>query len=79
MLERLLVPGIDLERVVSAARQPLDLPSLAAGGIPDDAAGTLAIAATGGSGSGPRGLGPRAVLLADAFDVDAEGFLVARS
>jgi acyl-[acyl-carrier-protein]-phospholipid O-acyltransferase / long-chain-fatty-acid--[acyl-carrier-protein] ligase len=63
----------------AAARQPLDLPSLAAGGIPDDAAGTLAIAATGSSGAGPRGPGLRAVLLADALDVDAEGFLVARS
>jgi hypothetical protein len=50
-------------------RPSLGLPSLAAEGIPDDAAATLVIAATGS----------KPVLLADAFDIDKEGFLVARA
>ena len=52
-----------------AMRTALGLPSLAAEGIPDDAAGTLAITATGS----------KAALLADAFDVDKEGFLTPRA
>ena len=50
-------------------RLPLGLPSLAAEGIPDDATATLAITATGS----------KAALLADAFDVDKEGFLTPRA
>ena len=50
-------------------RPSLGLPSLAAEGIPDDATATLVIAATGS----------KPVLLADAFDIDKEGFLVARA
>jgi hypothetical protein len=50
-------------------RTALGLPSLAAEGIPDDAAATLAITATGS----------QAALLADAFDVDKEGFLTLRA
>ena len=49
-------------------RPSLGLPSLAAEGIPDDATATLVIAATGS----------KPVLLADAFDLDKEGFLTAR-
>jgi 1-acyl-sn-glycerol-3-phosphate acyltransferase len=56
-----------------AMRQALNRPSLASVGIPDDASGTLAIAASGVG----RG-GPKAAVLADSFDVDKEGFLVAR-
>ncbi len=56
-------------------RRPLGLESLRAAGIPDDAPATLAIGATLG---GPDRDAPRAVLLADAFDVDGDGFLVAR-
>jgi hypothetical protein len=52
-----------------AMRTALGLPSLAAEGIPDDAAATLAITATGS----------QAALLADAFDVDKEGFLTPRA
>jgi alkanesulfonate monooxygenase SsuD/methylene tetrahydromethanopterin reductase-like flavin-dependent oxidoreductase (luciferase family) len=50
-------------------RHPLGLPSLAAEGIPDDATATLAIAATGS----------KVALLADAFDVDKDGFLTPRA
>jgi hypothetical protein len=50
-------------------RLPLGLPSLAAEGIPDDATATLAIAATGS----------KVALLADAFDVDKDGFLTPRA
>ncbi|MFM7242707.1 MAG: MFS transporter [Planctomycetaceae bacterium] len=57
----------------SAARRA----SLAATGIPDDAPATLAIAATA---PGRREAAtPAAVLLADAFDVDKDGFLIARA
>jgi len=57
-------------------RPPLGLESLAARGIADDSSATLAIAATGAA-RGPAGE-PAAVLLADAFDVDKDGFLVER-
>jgi acyl-[acyl-carrier-protein]-phospholipid O-acyltransferase/long-chain-fatty-acid--[acyl-carrier-protein] ligase len=64
----------------AAMRPPLGLRSLAHQGIPDAAEATLAIAATApvsaGESNAPR---PRAVLLADNFDVDKEGFLVARA
>jgi hypothetical protein len=50
-------------------RPPLGLPSLAGEGIPDDATATLAIAATGS----------KVALLADAFDVDKDGFLTPRA
>jgi len=50
-------------------RPPLGLPSLADQGIPDDATATLAITATGS----------KAALLADAFDVDKDGFLIPRA
>lgn len=71
-------------RVVSGAvvwpeakvRIPLGLDSLAARGIPDDSRATLVIAATG-RGEGPE-TGPPAVLLADAFAVDDDGFLIPR-
>jgi 1-acyl-sn-glycerol-3-phosphate acyltransferase len=61
----------------AAMRPPLGRDSLAAEGIPDDAAATLVIAATGPAADG-RGEQPRAALLADGFDVDADGFLVPR-
>jgi acyl-[acyl-carrier-protein]-phospholipid O-acyltransferase / long-chain-fatty-acid--[acyl-carrier-protein] ligase len=57
----------------ASARAPLGLASLASQGIADDADGALAIAATGAKDDGGA---PRAVLLADAFDVDKDGFLV---
>jgi acyl-[acyl-carrier-protein]-phospholipid O-acyltransferase/long-chain-fatty-acid--[acyl-carrier-protein] ligase len=63
-------------------RPPLNRPSVAAAGIPDDAPATLAIAATIPYLATSRGGGgdqPRAVLLRDAFDVDKEGFLIPRS
>jgi 1-acyl-sn-glycerol-3-phosphate acyltransferase len=67
----------------AALRPPLGRESLAERGIPDDAAATLVISATGvGSGGGQEPTGerpPAAALLADAFDVDADGFLVPRS
>jgi len=50
-------------------RLPLGLSSLAAEGVPDDATATLAITATGS----------KAALLADAFDVDKDGFLTPRA
>ena len=58
-------------------RPPLGRDSLVAEGIPDDADATLVIAATGPAAAG-LGSQPRAALLADSFDVDAEGFLVPR-
>ena len=58
-------------------RPPLNLPSLAAAGIPDDATATLAIAATlPGAIDRPRE--PHAALLHDALDVDKDGFLLPR-
>ena len=60
-------------------RRPLGLESLAARGVPDDATASLAIGATLPRPGGPNADAPRAVLLADAFDVDADGFLVARA
>jgi len=56
-------------------RRPLGLESLASRGVPDDASATLAIAATSPA-RGPAGA-PAAILLADAFAVDKDGFLVA--
>ncbi len=53
----------------AAMRPPLGLASLAAAGIPDESASTLAITATGSA----------AALLADAFDVDKDGFLTPRA
>ncbi len=65
---------------MAALRPPLGLlPSLAAQGIPDTVEATLAIAATAAAASGADASRPRAVLLRDAFDVDKEGFLVARA
>ena len=64
--------GLDGSVVVwpqAGMRHPLGLPSLAAEGIPDDATATLAIAATGS----------KVALLADAFDVDKDGFLTPRA
>ena len=58
-------------------RTPLGLPSLAAEGIPDDATATLGIAATG-QAPAPDGKAA-ATLLADAFDVDKDGFLTPRT
>jgi hypothetical protein len=58
-------------------RAPLGLPSLAAEGIPDDATAPLAIAATG-QARAPDGKAA-ATLLADAFDVDKDGFLTPRA
>lgn len=58
-------------------RPPLGLETLAARGIADDSSATLAIAATGPA-RGPAGEAA-AVLLADAFDVDKDGFLVPRA
>ncbi|MCE9631183.1 MAG: MFS transporter [Planctomycetia bacterium] len=58
-------------------RPPLGLPSLVSQGLPDDAESTLVIAATAPCPDGSMAR-PRAVLLADAFDVDKEGFLIVR-
>ena len=62
-------------------RLPLNLPSLALVGIPDEAQATLAIAATLPCPGGPADSGehPMAILLADALDVDKQGFLVPRA
>jgi 1-acyl-sn-glycerol-3-phosphate acyltransferase len=65
-------------------RLPLNLPSLAAAGIPDDATATLAIAATLPFPTSHHGatralaIQPGAALLHDALDVDKEGFLIPR-
>jgi acyl-[acyl-carrier-protein]-phospholipid O-acyltransferase/long-chain-fatty-acid--[acyl-carrier-protein] ligase len=65
-------------------RLPLDRPSLAAAGIPDDSPASLAIAATLPCPESQRGaphahgIQPRAALLRDALDVDKEGFLIPR-
>jgi 1-acyl-sn-glycerol-3-phosphate acyltransferase len=64
----------------AAMRTPLERGSLAARGIPDDAEGTLAVAATAAAGhDGRGGREPGAALLGDEFDVDADGFLVPRA
>jgi acyl-[acyl-carrier-protein]-phospholipid O-acyltransferase/long-chain-fatty-acid--[acyl-carrier-protein] ligase len=60
----------------ASTRPPLGLASLSAEGIANDADATLVISAMFPC---PGSLAPRAVLLADAFDVDKEGFLVPRS
>ena len=62
----------------SRTRRPLGLESLGAAGVPDDAAASLVIGATLPRPGATDADVPRAVLLADAFDVDDDGFLVAR-
>ncbi len=60
-------------------RPPLNLPSIAASGIPDDSPATLVIAATlPCPASQSAAAHPRAALLRDTLDVDKEGFLVPR-
>lgn len=61
----------------AAMRLRLGLPSLAAQGIADDVEGTLVIGATL-PGPAAAGDAPRAAVLRERFDVDKEGFLVAR-
>jgi acyl-[acyl-carrier-protein]-phospholipid O-acyltransferase/long-chain-fatty-acid--[acyl-carrier-protein] ligase len=60
----------------ASTRPPLGLKSLAPDGIPDDSASTLVVSAMIPC---PGNAKPGAVLLADAFDVDKEGFLVPRA
>jgi len=60
----------------ASERPPLGLPSVAASGIDDDSESTLVISAMLPCSSASI---PRAVLLADAFDVDKEGFLVLKN
>jgi acyl-[acyl-carrier-protein]-phospholipid O-acyltransferase/long-chain-fatty-acid--[acyl-carrier-protein] ligase len=72
-LGRVLNGGVVWPR--ASLRSPLNLPSLAAAGIPDDADATLVISAMFPR---PAGATPGAALLADAVDVDKEGFLVPR-
>jgi acyl-[acyl-carrier-protein]-phospholipid O-acyltransferase/long-chain-fatty-acid--[acyl-carrier-protein] ligase len=59
----------------ASARPPLGLPSFSAEGIANDADATLVISAMLPC---PGSLAPRALLLADAFNVDKQGFLVPR-
>ena len=59
----------------AADRATLQRPPLAAAAAADAAAGTLVVAATA---AGRRDGSPQAVVLSDAFDVDKDGFLVAR-
>ncbi|MGI9177549.1 MAG: MFS transporter [Pirellulales bacterium] len=64
----------------AAMRRALGLPSLESQGLSDAAETTLVIAATAPCPPGAsNAIAPRAVLLADAFAVDKEGFLVART
>jgi hypothetical protein len=70
-LGRVLNGGVVWPR--ASLRPPLGLPSLATAGIPDDADATLVISALLPC---PAGSTPGATLLADALDVDKEGFLV---
>jgi acyl-[acyl-carrier-protein]-phospholipid O-acyltransferase/long-chain-fatty-acid--[acyl-carrier-protein] ligase len=72
-LGRVLNGGVAWPR--SSLRPPLNLPSLASAGIPDDTEATLVISALLPS---PAGSTPGAALLTDALDVDKEGFLVPR-
>ncbi len=63
----------------AAMRLPLGLPSLANRGVPDAAEATLVITATGPAAPGAAEPSlPRPALLRDAFDIDKEGFLIAR-
>ena len=59
-------------------RPPLALPSFATAGVPDDSDASVVIAAMIPHGSATDFRAPKAVLLADALDVDKEGFLVLR-
>jgi acyl-[acyl-carrier-protein]-phospholipid O-acyltransferase/long-chain-fatty-acid--[acyl-carrier-protein] ligase len=70
-LGRVLNGGVVWPR--ASLRPPLGLPSVATAGIPDDADATLVISALLPC---PAGSTPGATLLADALDVDKEGFLV---
>jgi 1-acyl-sn-glycerol-3-phosphate acyltransferase len=70
-LGRVLNGGVVWPR--ASLRPPLGLPSLATAGIPDDADATLVISALLPC---PAGSTPGTALLADALDVDKEGFLV---
>ncbi len=72
-LGRVLNGGVVWPR--ASLRPPLNLPSLAASGIPDDADATLVISALRPCPGGPT---PDPTLLAAALDVDKEGFLVPR-
>jgi len=60
----------------AAVRTPLGLPSRSSEGTPDDSEATLVISAMLPC---PGAASPRAVVLADALDVDKEGFLVPRA
>jgi 1-acyl-sn-glycerol-3-phosphate acyltransferase len=60
------------------ARIRLGLESLAAAGVADDSPRSLVIGATLPSRAGADATLPRCTLLADAFTVDEDGFLVAR-
>lgn len=59
-------------------RPPLGLPSYATAGVPDDSDASVVIAAMIPHGLATDFRAPQAVLLADALDVDKEGFLVLR-
>jgi acyl-[acyl-carrier-protein]-phospholipid O-acyltransferase/long-chain-fatty-acid--[acyl-carrier-protein] ligase len=72
-LGRVLNGGVAWPR--ASLRPPLNLPSLASTGIPDDADATLVISALLPCSAGST---PGATLLTDALDVDKEGFLVPR-
>ena len=72
-LGRVLNGGVVWPR--ASLRPPLGLPSLAAVGVPDAADATLVISALIPR---PADATPPAALLADALDVDKEGFLVPR-
>jgi len=72
-LGRVLNGGVVWPR--ASLRPPLGLPSLAAAGVPDAADATLVISALIPR---PADATPPAALLADALDVDKEGFLVLR-
>ncbi|MFM9024645.1 MAG: hypothetical protein ACKON7_04795, partial [Planctomycetaceae bacterium] len=56
----------------------LGLDSLAKAGVPDDSPRSLVIGATLPSPAGVEATAPRCTLLADAFAVDEDGFLVPR-
>jgi len=59
-------------------RTRLGLESLAAAGIADDCPRSLVIGATLPGGAADDAETPRALLLADAFTIDDDGFLVVR-
>ncbi|MFM8413456.1 MAG: MFS transporter [Planctomycetota bacterium] len=75
-LGRVLNGGVVWPR--AALRPPLGLPSLAAAGIRDAADATLVISALIPCPPTAGAAAPAARLLADALDVDKEGFLVPR-